>query len=100
MYLAAIIDWHSRPILSWKLSNCVNTALVTEVLKEALDRYGPPEIVNTDQGSQYTSHEHIKLLRSKGIQILMNSKERSIDNIAIERFFRALKYDKRSPEKE
>jgi len=93
MYLAAIIDWHSRSILSWKLSNTMDTALVTDVLKEAIDKYEIPEIFNSDQGSQYTSHEHTKLLRDHGIQISMNGKGRSIDNIAIERFFRTLKYD-------
>lgn len=93
MYLAVIIDWHSRSVLSWKLSNTMDTALVTDVLKDAIDRYGTPEIFNSDQGSQYTSHEHTKLLRESGIQISMNGKGRSIDNIAVERFFRTLKYD-------
>jgi len=93
MYLAAIIDWHSRSILGWKLSNTMDTILVTDVLKEAISRYGTPDILNTDQGSQYTSHEHIQLLKKYSIQISMNGKGRSIDNIAIERFFRTLKYD-------
>jgi len=93
IYLAAIIDWHSRSILSWKLSNCMDTALVTDVLKDALEQYGAPEILNTDQGSQYTSYDHIKLLKANGVQISMNGKGRSIDNIAVERFFRTLKYD-------
>ena len=93
MYLAAIIDWHSRSILAWKLSNCMDTVLVTDVLKEAIDRFGKPEIFNSDQGSQYTSKEHTDLLKTHGIQISMNGKGRSIDNIAIERFFRTLKYD-------
>lgn len=106
MYLAAIIDWHSRSILSWKLSNTMDTLLAIDVLKEAIDKYGTPEIFNSDQGShvakrnsasrrrgQYTSHEHIKVLKAHGIQISMNGKGRSIDNIAIERFFRTLKYD-------
>ena len=93
MYLAVVIDWHSRSVLSWKLSNTMDTALATDVPKDAIDRYGTPEIFNSDQGSQYTSHEHTKLLRDHGIQISMNGKGRSIDNIAIERFFRTLKYD-------
>jgi putative transposase len=93
MYLAVVIDWHSRSVLSWKLSNTMDTALATDVLKDAIDRYGTPEIFNSDQGSQYTSHEHTKLLRDQGIKISMNGKGRSIDNIAIERFFRTLKYD-------
>ena len=93
MYLAAIIDWHSRAILSWQLSNTMDKNLVTGVLKEALERYGPPEIFNSDQGSQYTSQEHTQLLKDHGITISMNGKGRSIDNIAIERFFRTLKYE-------
>lgn len=93
MYLAAIIDWHSRSILSWKLSNTMDTILAIDVLKEAIDKYGTPEIFNSDQGSQYTSFEHTKVLKEHGIKISMNGKGRSIDNIAIERFFRTLKYD-------
>jgi len=93
MYLAAIIDWHSRSILSWKLSSMMDTALVTDVLKDAIEQYGTPEIFNTDQGSQYTSFEHTQLLKQNSIKISMNGKGRSIDNIAIERFFRTLKYD-------
>ena len=93
MYLAAIIDWHSRTILSWRLSNTMDTNLVTGVLKEALERYGMPKIFNSDQGSQYTSKEHTQLLKDNAITISMNGKGRSIDNIAIERFFRTLKYE-------
>ena len=93
MYLAAVIEWHSRSILSWKLSNTMDNALVTDVLKAALEQYGAPEIFNSDQGSQYTSHEHTQLLKKHGVRISMNGKGRSIDNIAIERFFRTLKYD-------
>ena len=93
MYLAAIIDWHSRAVLGWKLSSTMDTALATDVLKEAIATYGTPEVFNSDQGSQYTSHEHTKILKDHGIQISMNGKGRSIDNIAIERFFRTLKYD-------
>jgi len=93
MYLAAIIDWHSRSILSWKLSSSMDTVLVTDVLQEALDRYGAPEIFNSDQGSQCTSLEHTEILKRHGVTISMNGKGRSIDNIAIERFFRTLKYD-------
>ena len=105
MYLAVVIDWHSRSILSWKLSNTMDTALATDTLKAAIEKYGTPDIFNSDQGSQYTSFEHTKLLRDHGIRISMyprsisslsltaNGKGRSIDNIAIERFFRTLKYD-------
>ncbi len=71
----------------------MDTSLVADVLKEAIEKYGTPEIFNSDQGSQYTSHEHAELLKKHNIQISMNGKGRSIDNIAIERFFRTLKYD-------
>jgi len=93
MYLAAIIDWHSRAVLAWKLSNTMDASLVTEVLDEAIKKHGRPEIFNSDQGSQYTGREHTGLLKKHEIAISMNGKGRSIDNIAIERFFRTLKYE-------
>ena len=105
MYLAAIIDWHSKAILSYKISNTMDTSLVTNVLKDAIAEYGTPKILNSDQGSQYRSKEHIRILQESDIAISMNGKGRSIDNIAIfqtalrnsallhERFFRTLKYD-------
>ena len=92
MYLAAIIDWHSKAILSYKISNTMDAALAVDVLEDAISKYGKPKIFNSDQGSQYTSRQHTKLLSDNGIQISMNGKGRSIDNIAIERFFRTLKY--------
>jgi putative transposase len=92
MYLCAIIDWHTRAILSYKISSTMDTALATDVLKDAISKYGKPKIFNSDQGSQYTSHEHTQILKDNGIQISMNGKGRSIDNIAIERFFRTLKH--------
>jgi putative transposase len=92
MYLAAIIDWHTRAILSYKLSNTMDATLATEVLEDALSKYPAPKIFNLDQVSQYTSHEHTQLLTQHNIQISMNGKGRSIDNIAIERFFRTLKH--------
>jgi len=93
MYMAAIIDWHSKAILSYKLSNSMDASLVTDVLKQALSKYNAPKIFNSDQGSQYTSYEHINILKEHDIQISMNGKGRSIDNIVIERFFRTLKYN-------
>ena len=93
MYLAAIIDWHSKAILSYKLSNSMDGSLVTDVLKDALDKYPAPQIFNSDQGSQYTACEHIEILTQNNIKISMNGKGRSIDNIVIERFFRTLKYN-------
>lgn len=93
MYLAAIIDWHSKAILSYKLSNSMDSSLVTDILKDALDKYPAPQIFNSDQGSQYTSYEHTEMLINNNIEISMNGKGRSIDNIVIERFFRTLKYN-------
>ena len=93
VYLAAIIDWHSKKILSWKLSNSMDVKLTTDVLKEALMFYPKPEIFNSDQGSQYTAKEHVELLKKHDIKISMDGKGRSIDNICIERFWRTIKYE-------
>ena len=93
VYLAAIIDWHTKKILSWKLSNTMDVSLTTSVLKEALSLYPKPDIVNTDQGSQYTASEHIEILKEHNISISMDAKGRSIDNIVIERFWRTIKYE-------
>ena len=93
VYLAAVIDWYSKAILSYKVSNTMDSILVIDVLKQALESYGIPEIFNTDQGSQYTSHEHTQLLSKHGIQISMDGKGRATDNIAIERFWRSAKYE-------
>jgi len=92
MYLAAVIDWHTKAILAYKISNSMDATLATDVLKEALSKYPKPNIFNSDQGSQYTSYEHTQVLKEHDIQISMNGKGRSIDNIVIERFFRTLKY--------
>ena len=93
VYLASIIDWHSKKILSWKLSNSMDVKLTTDVLKEALMLYPKPEIFNSDQGSQYTANEHVKILKEHDIKISMDGKGRSIDNICIERFWRTIKYE-------
>ena len=92
-YLAAIIDWHSKRILAWKLSTTMDVSLTTSVLNEALAHHPKPKIFNTDQGSQYTAKAHIDILTKHGISISMDAKGRSIDNIAIERFWRTLKYE-------
>ena len=93
VYLAAIIDWNTKKILSWKLSNTMDVSLTTSVLLDALSKYPKPEILNTDQGSQYTAKEHIDILVKNDISISMDAKGRSIDNIVIERFWRTLKYE-------
>ena len=92
-YLAAIIDWHTKKILSWKLSNSMDVYLTTSVLNEALSKYPKPKIFNTDQGSQYTAKEHIDILIANNISISMDAKGRSIDNIVMERFWRSIKYE-------
>jgi len=93
VYLAAIIDWHSKKILSWKLSNTMDNTLVISLLKDALSQYPKPEIFNTDQGSQYTSKEHTNILKKHDIKISMDGKGRATDNICIERFWRSIKYE-------
>jgi len=93
VYLAAIIDWHSKKILSWKLSNTMDISLVTGVLKEALALYPKPEIFNTDQGSQYTAKMHVSILKKYNIKISMDGVGRATDNICIERFWRSIKYE-------
>jgi putative transposase len=93
VYLAAVIDWNTKKILSWKLSNTMDIKLTTDVLNEALSLYPKPEIFNTDQGSQYTAQAHVNILKEHNIKISMDGKGRSIDNICIERFWRTIKYE-------
>ena len=93
VYLAAVIDWYSKAILSHKISNTMDESLVLDVLNNALEQYGKPEIFNTDQGSQYTSQKHTQLLLNNDIKISMDGKGRANDNIAIERFWRSAKYE-------
>lgn len=93
VYLAAIIDWYSKKILAWKLSNAMDVSLTTGVLKEALAFYPSPEIFNTDQGSQYTAKAHIDILKHNNIKISMDGKGCATDNICIERFWRTIKYE-------
>ena len=93
LYLAAIIDWHSKKILTWKLSNTMDISLTTSVLREALTFYPKPEIFNTDQGSQYTAKAHIDILKKNDIKISMDGVGRATDNICIERFWRTIKYE-------
>jgi len=93
-FLAAIIDWHSKAVLSHRISNTMDCTLVMDVLNDALNRYGTPEIFNTDQGSQYTSEIHTQRLKNKGITISMDGKGRATDNICIERFWRSAKCER------
>ena len=94
VYIAAVIDWYSKAVLSWRISNTMDTALVMDVLNEALSIYGKPEIFNTDQGSQYTSYIHTQTLIDNGITISMDGVGRATDNIVIERFWRSAKVER------
>ncbi len=91
-YLTAIMDWQSRYVIAWRLSNTLTADFCVECLQEAL-QYGRPEIFNTDQGCQFTSAEFIKVLEDAGIAISMDGKGRAIDNIFVERLWRTVKYE-------
>jgi putative transposase len=93
VYLAAVIDWHSRRVLAWRLSISMDTAFCTEVVEEAIAKYGKPEIFNTDQGSQFTSSAFTGLLLEHGIRISMDGKGCWRDNVFIERVWRSIKYE-------
>ena len=92
MYLVAVMDWHSRKVLSWRVSNTLDTDFCTEAVEEAIDRYGTPQIFNTDQGAQFTSNEFTNLLKSHSVRISMDGRGRVQDNIFIERLWWTLKY--------
>jgi putative transposase len=92
-YLVAIMDWASRRVLSWRLSNTLDTSFCKEALEEAILRFGRPEIFNTDQGSQFTSDDFTGVLICHGINISMDGKGRWMDNVFIERLWRSVKYD-------
>ncbi len=92
MYLVAVIDWHTRYVLSWTLSNTMDNTFCMEALQHALIK-GTPEIFNTDQGAQFTSQEFTQILLDKGIKISMDGRGRALDNIFIERLWRTVKYE-------
>lgn len=92
-YLTVIMDWASRKVLSWRLSNTLDATFCTEALEEAIRKYGTPEIFNTDQGSQFTSDAFIGILEKHGINISMDGKGRWLDNVFIERLWRSVKYE-------
>ena len=89
----AVIDWASRAVLAWRLSNTLDTRFCIDALEEALARFGTPEIFNTDQGSQFTSTAFTGMLAAAGIQISMDGRGRWMDNVFIERLWRSLKYE-------
>ena len=93
LYLVAIMDWATRHVLAWRLSNTMDASFCVEALNEALARYGKPEIFNTDQGSQFTSFEFTGILKAAEIAISMDGRGRCMDNIFIERLWRSLKYE-------
>jgi putative transposase len=93
MYLAAVLDWHSRFVLSWRLSNTLDTEFCVAALEEALTTYGRPDIFNTDQGAQFTSHEFTSRLLEEQVAISMDGRGRALDNVFIERLWRSVKYE-------
>jgi putative transposase len=93
LYLVAVMDWATRHVLAWRLSNTMDAGFCVEALREALSRYGRPEIFNTDQGSQFTSVEFTGVLKDAGVAISMDGRGRCMDNIFIERLWRSLKYE-------
>jgi putative transposase len=92
VYLAAIIDWYSKKVLSWELSTTMDQEFCLSTYRHAVNLYGAPEIHNSDQGSQFTSRAYRHLVKDSGAQFSMDGKGRALDNIAIERFWRTLKY--------
>lgn len=93
VYLTVIMDWYSRKILSWRLSNSMDTSFCIDALEEAIDYYGKPEIFNTDQGSQYTSDDFTSVLKNNEIKISMDGKGAWRDNVFVERLWRSVKYE-------
>lgn len=93
LYLVAIMDWYSRKVLSWRISNTMDTDFCIEALEEAIETYGAPELFNTDQGSQFTSQRFIGVLKEHSIRISMDGRGRWMDNVFIERLWRSLKYE-------
>jgi len=93
VFLVAIIDWYSRRVLAWRLSNTLETTFCVEALHEALAHYGQPEIFNTDQGAQFTDQDFTSVLLDRSIKVSMDGKGRYLDNIFVERLWRSLKYE-------
>lgn len=92
-YLVAVIDWYSRRVLAWRLSNCMDTTFCVEALEEALMRHGSPEIFNTDQGSQFTDEDFTSILEAHDISISMDGRGCWIDNVFVERLWRSVKHE-------
>jgi len=93
VYLTVIMDWYSRKVLSWRLSNTMDTDFCLDALDDAIGKYGAPEIFNTDQGAQYTSEAFTSKLKAAEIKISMDGKGRWVDNVFVERLWRSVKYE-------
>ena len=93
LYLCAVIDWHSRAVLAWELSNTMDVSFCITTLNRALTKYGAPEIFNTDQGAQFTAADFTAILLARGIKISMDGKGRALDNVFVERLWRTVKWD-------
>jgi putative transposase len=93
LYLVAIMDWHSRKVLAWRLSNTMASPFCVEAFEEAVAKHGVPEIINTDQGSQFTGLEWAGAVKAAGVKISMDGKGRWMDNVFVERLWRSLKYE-------
>lgn len=93
LYLVAVMDWYSRYVLSWRLSNSMDVDFCMDALEDSFTSFGKPEIFNTDQGSQFTSREFTGALKSQDVAISMDGKGRAIDNVMIERLWRTVKYE-------
>lgn len=93
VYLVAVMDWYSRRVLAYRVSNTLDTSFCIEALNEAIEAYGAPEVFNTDQGSQFTSEEFTGVLKRHGIGISMDGKGRGVDNVFVERLWRSVKYE-------
>jgi putative transposase len=93
LYLVVVMDWWSRKVLSWRLSNSLDVRFCTDALEEALSRFGAPRIFNTDQGTQFTSEAFLSVLKAKDVQISMDGRGRALDNVFVERLWRTVKYE-------
>ncbi len=93
LYLVAVMDWATRKVLAWRVSNTMDVEFCLEALEEALGRFGRPEIFNTDQGGQFTSPRFTSILQKAGVRISMDGRGRWMDNVFIERLWRSLKYE-------
>jgi len=93
LYLVAIMAWATRKVLAWRLSNTLHASFCVEALEEAIDKYGPPEIMNTDQGSQFTGADWITTLSEAGVRVSMDGRGRYLDNIFADRLWRSLKQE-------